>query len=190
MDILGTHYSQKLAELAARVEETIGNKALFVPKLTPGDNSGHFVKDGAYEITLKPGSSEDDVADELVHPLLSTAGYTMIFFIPGNRFSQTIHPFIVSDFDHLFINRRLHEEGYYPEKGFMVGIELVAEKKSRKPFDPKRRIGAEVCQRIRRHWTSPVRQPCPTRSRRVRRSRSSRRPRLRPQRLRPPHDRG
>ena len=122
MDILGTHYSQKLAELAARVEKTIGNEVLFVPKLTPGDNSGHFVKGGAYEITLKPGSSEDDVAHELVHPLLSTAGYTMIFFIPGNRFSQTIYPFIASDFDHLFINRWLHEEGYYPEKGFMVGM--------------------------------------------------------------------
>jgi len=37
------------------------------------------------------------------------------------------------------------------QKGFMVGIELVEDKKTRKPFDPKRRIGAQVCAKIRRH---------------------------------------
>jgi adenosylmethionine-8-amino-7-oxononanoate aminotransferase len=30
------------------------------------------------------------------------------------------------------------------QKGFMVGIELIG-------FDPKRRVGAEVCAKIRRH---------------------------------------
>ncbi|HZN67245.1 MAG TPA: adenosylmethionine--8-amino-7-oxononanoate transaminase [Tepidisphaeraceae bacterium] len=35
--------------------------------------------------------------------------------------------------------------------GFMVGIELAEDKVSRKPFDPKRRVGAEVCHRVRRH---------------------------------------
>jgi adenosylmethionine-8-amino-7-oxononanoate aminotransferase len=35
------------------------------------------------------------------------------------------------------------------QKGFMVGIELVADKSSRSPFDPKQRIGAEVCKRLR-----------------------------------------
>ena len=37
------------------------------------------------------------------------------------------------------------------QKGLMVGIELVADKKTRRPFDPKRRLGAEVCARVRRH---------------------------------------
>ncbi len=37
------------------------------------------------------------------------------------------------------------------QKGFMVGIELVADKISRTPFDPKRRLGAEICQKIRAH---------------------------------------
>ena len=37
------------------------------------------------------------------------------------------------------------------QKGFMVGINLVAEKKSRTPFDPRKRIGAEFCQKIRTH---------------------------------------
>ncbi len=31
------------------------------------------------------------------------------------------------------------------QKGFMVGIELVADKATQQPFDPKRRVGAEVC---------------------------------------------
>ncbi len=37
------------------------------------------------------------------------------------------------------------------QKGFMVGIELVKDKATREPFDPKLRIGAEICQRIRKH---------------------------------------
>jgi adenosylmethionine-8-amino-7-oxononanoate aminotransferase len=37
------------------------------------------------------------------------------------------------------------------QKGYMVGVELVANKRTRDPFDPKRRLGAEVCTRIRRH---------------------------------------
>jgi adenosylmethionine-8-amino-7-oxononanoate aminotransferase len=35
--------------------------------------------------------------------------------------------------------------------GFMVGIELVADKTTGRPFDPKKRVGAAVCQRMRRH---------------------------------------
>jgi adenosylmethionine-8-amino-7-oxononanoate aminotransferase len=37
------------------------------------------------------------------------------------------------------------------QKGLMVGIELVEDKATRKSFDPRRRMGAEVCARIRRH---------------------------------------
>jgi adenosylmethionine-8-amino-7-oxononanoate aminotransferase len=34
-------------------------------------------------------------------------------------------------------------------KGFMVGIELVADKATKKPFDPRRRVGAEICKQLR-----------------------------------------
>ena len=37
------------------------------------------------------------------------------------------------------------------QKGFMVGIELIRDKTTRSPYDPKLRMGAEVCQRIRKH---------------------------------------
>ncbi len=37
------------------------------------------------------------------------------------------------------------------QKGLMVGIELVADSASRTPFDPRQRVGAAVCQRLRGH---------------------------------------
>jgi len=41
--------------------------------------------------------------------------------------------------------------GEIRQKGFMVGIELVADKATKRPFDPKIRMGAEVCAEIRKH---------------------------------------
>jgi len=46
--------------------------------------------------------------------------------------------------------RPLPNVGDIRQRGFMVGIELVEDEPTRRPFDPKRRIGAEVCSRIRR----------------------------------------
>jgi adenosylmethionine-8-amino-7-oxononanoate aminotransferase len=46
--------------------------------------------------------------------------------------------------------RDLPHVGDVRQKGFMVGIELVADRQTRRPFDPRRRVGAEVCARIRR----------------------------------------
>ena len=46
---------------------------------------------------------------------------------------------------------QLPHVGDVRQKGFMVGIELVADKATRQPFDPKRRVGADVCTRVRRH---------------------------------------
>jgi len=37
------------------------------------------------------------------------------------------------------------------QAGYMVGIDLVADRATRRPFDPKQRIGAEICRRVRRH---------------------------------------
>ncbi len=41
--------------------------------------------------------------------------------------------------------------GEIRRKGLMVGIELVEDRGMRKRFDPKRRVGAEVCRRLRDH---------------------------------------
>ena len=45
--------------------------------------------------------------------------------------------------------RDLKHVGDIRQKGLMVGIELVEDKASRKPFDPRRRMGAEVCLKVR-----------------------------------------
>jgi adenosylmethionine-8-amino-7-oxononanoate aminotransferase len=45
----------------------------------------------------------------------------------------------------------LPQVGEIRQKGLMVGIELVADRASRQPFDARRRMGAEVCRRIREH---------------------------------------
>jgi adenosylmethionine-8-amino-7-oxononanoate aminotransferase len=45
--------------------------------------------------------------------------------------------------------RRLAHVGEIRQKGFMVGIELVANQTDRTPFDPKLRTGAAVCMRLR-----------------------------------------
>ena len=47
--------------------------------------------------------------------------------------------------------RPLPHVGEIRQRGFMVGIELVKDKKLRKAFDPKRRVGAEVCWNVRKH---------------------------------------
>jgi adenosylmethionine-8-amino-7-oxononanoate transaminase len=47
--------------------------------------------------------------------------------------------------------RPLSHVGDIRQKGFMVGIELVEEKETKRSFDPKRRIGAHVCDRVRDH---------------------------------------
>ena len=47
--------------------------------------------------------------------------------------------------------KQLPHVGDIRQKGFMVGIELVAAQATRKPFDPKKRTGAAVCKRLRNH---------------------------------------
>jgi adenosylmethionine-8-amino-7-oxononanoate transaminase len=46
--------------------------------------------------------------------------------------------------------RPLPHVGDIRQKGFMVGIELVEDKPTRRPFDPKRRVGAQVCTNARK----------------------------------------
>jgi adenosylmethionine-8-amino-7-oxononanoate aminotransferase len=60
--------------------------------------------------------------------------------VAGSRLSEMLKP--LHDLPHV---------GEVRQKGFMVGIELVADRPSRRPFDAKLRTGAAVCSRIRRH---------------------------------------
>ena len=47
--------------------------------------------------------------------------------------------------------RPLPHVGEIRQKAFMVGIELVQDRRTRQPFDPRLRIGAKVCAAVRKH---------------------------------------
>ncbi len=47
--------------------------------------------------------------------------------------------------------KSLPHVGDVRQKGVMVGIELVSDVTTREPFDPRKRIGSEICRRIRPH---------------------------------------
>ncbi len=47
--------------------------------------------------------------------------------------------------------RDLRHVGDIRQLGYMVGIELVGDKGTKQPFDPRRRVGAEVCMAVRKH---------------------------------------
>ena len=68
------------------------------------------------------------------HQLLLAAGRK------ASELSALLYP--LRDFPHV---------GDVRQKGLMVGIELVEDKSTRRPFDSRRRVGAQVCARLRRH---------------------------------------
>ncbi len=47
--------------------------------------------------------------------------------------------------------RPLPHVGDIRQKGFMVGIELVANRKTKEPFDSRKRTGAAICKAVREH---------------------------------------
>jgi adenosylmethionine-8-amino-7-oxononanoate transaminase len=47
--------------------------------------------------------------------------------------------------------RELPHVGDIRQLGYMVGIELVEDRATRRPFDSRRRLGAEICMKIRKH---------------------------------------
>lgn len=85
------------------------------------------------------------------NPLAAAAALASLDLFEKNNLLERVRQKSVALGSMLDSLRPLRHVGDIRHKGFMVGIELVADRAARRPFDPKRRIGAEVCARCRRH---------------------------------------
>jgi len=85
------------------------------------------------------------------NPLACATALASLELFERNNLLSSVADKSVTLADMLNELRPLPHVGDIRQKGFMVGIELVENKRTRKPFDPKRRIGAELCARVRRH---------------------------------------
>ena len=85
------------------------------------------------------------------NPLACAAALASLDLFEKNRLVQSVQQNSERLAQMLDELRPLPHVGDIRQKGFMVGIELVADKGSKDPFDPRRREGAAVCSRIRKH---------------------------------------
>ncbi|MGA3066436.1 MAG: adenosylmethionine--8-amino-7-oxononanoate transaminase [Tepidisphaeraceae bacterium] len=84
------------------------------------------------------------------NPLACAAAIASLELFEKNQLLASVQKKSTELAEMLEVLRPLKHVGDIRQKGFMVGVELVADKQSHRPFDPRRRIGAEVCQNIRR----------------------------------------
>ena len=78
------------------------------------------------------------------NPLACAAALASLDLFETNRLVDSVNEKAVALASLLEALRPLRHVGEIRQKGFMVGLELVADKATRRPFEAKRRIGAEV----------------------------------------------
>jgi adenosylmethionine-8-amino-7-oxononanoate aminotransferase len=83
------------------------------------------------------------------NPLACAAAIASLDLFEKNNLVQQVQQKSVQLTQLLEPFKNLPHVGDIRQKGFMVGIELVEDKPTRKPFDPSRRIGHAVCHRLR-----------------------------------------
>jgi adenosylmethionine-8-amino-7-oxononanoate aminotransferase len=84
------------------------------------------------------------------NPLACAAALASLDLFEKNNLVQRVEAKSVELAKMLEELRPLKHVGDIRQKGFMVGVELVEDKATRKPFDSRRRLGAEVCMKLRR----------------------------------------
>ena len=67
---------------------------------------------------------------------------------PGSRLDR---PRLARDHLHAAFDDHPNVGDIRSGKGLLAAVELVEDKVTRKPLDPRKRVGAEICQRIRDH---------------------------------------
>lgn len=85
------------------------------------------------------------------NPLACAAAIASLDLFEKNRLIQRVQEKTVQLTALLDGIRNLDHVAEVRQKGFMVGIELIEDKKLKRPFDSKLRMGAHVCQEIRKH---------------------------------------
>jgi hypothetical protein len=118
IELLGTRYSERLRLLYEKVAATYGRPIKVESTVGHVDNTAEILPSNIL-LRLRPGSSEDNVAHELVHPLLAHEGFPQVFSISILPLSEALGNIIRADLDHLVINQRLRELGYDPQAGFL-----------------------------------------------------------------------
>jgi len=123
--LLGTPYSAKLRALYNAVSSSYSRPIRVEPKATASDNSVE-VRRSEIVLQLRPGSTEDNVAHELLHPILQKEGFPQCFSLQHSKLSKSLADLIRADLDHLIINRRLRDLGYDPHAGFLRSAETYS----------------------------------------------------------------
>ena len=85
------------------------------------------------------------------NPLGCAAAIASLDLFEQNNIVKHVNTTAAAIRDELAALTKLQAISAVRQTGFMVGIDLVGDKTTGRAFDPKRRVGAEICQRIRRH---------------------------------------
>ncbi|HSU67013.1 MAG TPA: adenosylmethionine--8-amino-7-oxononanoate transaminase [Tepidisphaeraceae bacterium] len=85
------------------------------------------------------------------NPLACAAALASLDLFEKNRLVEDVSRKAQSLSQMLDDLRPLPHVGDVRQKGFMVGIELVEDKRTRKPFDSRCRIGSDICMKVRQH---------------------------------------
>ena len=85
------------------------------------------------------------------NPLACAAALASLDLFERNRLLESVTEKSLALARMLDELRPLPHVGDIRQQGFMIGIELVEDKRTKKTFDPKRRVGASVCNNVRKH---------------------------------------
>jgi adenosylmethionine-8-amino-7-oxononanoate aminotransferase len=85
------------------------------------------------------------------NPLASAAALANLEVFEKERTLERLVPKIKFLSDKLRVFHNLLHVGDVRQRGFMVGIELVADRQTKAPYPWQEKVGARVCQEVRRH---------------------------------------
>lgn len=120
--ILEHSYSSMLRSLYNRASAVHGKPIHIVEIRGQVDNST-IILPKTIELRLKKGSSEDNIAHELMHAILHAEGFPTMFAVGVLPLANKLRDIASADIDHIIINDRLLELGYDARRGFLSTVE-------------------------------------------------------------------